>query len=237
MHCCTRVHTIFCCTSLNTKNSSDWTFAVLSSAASERRRPLLPHEARLAHSAPGTGRLGPLHLHQPRALLRPGPGSIPRSHYPQAQPQPSSLHAEPQPQPPGPSDSGENRPGRRRRDCWVSEPAGLPSRTAFSARTWELVAASAAPSEELQRPAQGGKQQSDRGWVLRATLVPREAPAAEAAGAEDETGEQEGSREEEQPSRGSSLVAWRIRDCRGQQILYMQRTRWGQVKKVCFLSK
>lgn len=214
MHCCTRVHTIFCCTSLNTKNSSDWTFAVLSSAASERRRPLLPHEARLAHSAPGTGRLGPLHLHQPRALLRPGPGSIPRSHYPQAQPQPSS-----------------------RRDCWVSEPAGLPSRTAFSARTWELVAASAAPSEELQRPAQGGKQQSDRGRVLRATLVPREAPAAEAAGAEDETGEQEGSREEEQPSRGSSLVAWRIRDCRGQQILYMQRTRWGQVKKVCFLSK
>ena len=94
-------------------------------------------------------------------------------------------------------------------------PAGV------SAGTQELVAA-AAP--ELQRPAHGGDQQSERGPVLWAAVVPREAPAAEAPHSETETGEQESSGEEEQPPWASSLVGCRTEtqdnsscELRGQQ--------------------
>lgn len=62
------------------------------------------------------------------------------------------------------------------------------------------AASSAASSEELQRPAHGGHQQSERGRVLRAAVVPREAPAAETPHAEAEAGEQESPGEEEQPA-------------------------------------
>lgn len=67
-------------------------------------------------------------------------------------------------------------------------------------------ASSAASSKELQRPADGGDQQSERGRVLRAAVVSRETPAAETAHTEAETGEQESPSEKEQPSRSSSLV-------------------------------
>lgn len=69
-----------------------------------------------------------------------------------------------------------------------------------------MAASSAAPSEELQRPEHGGDQQSEPGRVLRAAVVPREAPAAEAPHAEAETGEQESPSEEEQPAPDSTLV-------------------------------
>lgn len=52
----------------------------------------------------------------------------------------------------------------------------------------------AASSEELQRPADGAK----RGRVLRETVVPGETQAAETS--EAETGEPEGSGQEEQPA-------------------------------------
>lgn len=66
-----------------------------------------------------------------------------------------------------------------------------------------------ASSEELQRPAPGGDQQSERGRVLRAAVVQRKAPAAETAHVEAEAGEQESPGEEEQPPRDSALVSWR----------------------------
>lgn len=72
-----------------------------------------------------------------------------------------------------------------------------------------MAAAPAAACEELQRPAHGGDQQHERGRLLRATVVPRETPAAETSHPEAEAGEQESPGEEEQPPRGSPLVSWR----------------------------
>lgn len=81
-------------------------------------------------------------------------------------------------------------------------------------------ASSAASSEELQRPAPGGDQKSERGRVLPAAVVPGEAPTAEAAHAEAEAeaGEQESPGEEEQPAGDSPLVAWRTRRDWGRRI-------------------
>lgn len=64
-------------------------------------------------------------------------------------------------------------------------------------------------SEELQRPADGGKQQSECGRVLRAPVVPGETPAAETSLSEAETGEPEGSGQEEQPPSDPPLVPQR----------------------------
>lgn len=201
--------------------------SLLLSALSGWWQPLPPHEAGAVGSTPGAGWRRPLHLHQPGALLQPGPGPIPRPHYPQRQPPPNPAPAEPQPEPPGPRGPREGQPSR---GCRVPRPVRPPSSTSAAAGTQELVAApasSAASSKELQRPAHGGDQQSERGRVLRAAVVPRETPAAEASHAEAETGEQESPGEEEQPSWDSPLVPWRT------QRLSMDNRSWtcrGQAK-------